>query len=382
MYPQTTLASQGIRMTDTPQNGFFDDATLPADLARRVFLASPIGLTLIERSGKIVFANDRATRIFNCPREELTGRTYHSSEWDIYQGGGPVSVDNHPVTRVFATGDPEYGYEQRVERPDGSQRWLTHNATPLLDDGGEVEYVIVAFEDITELKRREERLSSEHMQRVEFRADRSAVPPSLRVEHGEHRFDVESVVSLPDGATVQYMGTSDLSASDFVTAVEEVPHYVDVRLLSTIDGYSRIEARAESATVAEVFQSLGGRPSTIVVTSDEVRFSGVLPGDVDHRLAADGIAEFHPDIELVSEELVYSPHLLSDVVEAALTDRQLATLDAAYFSGYFDSPRTSTGKELAERFGVTRQTFNQHLRKAQQIVFRHLFEKSATDEAD
>ncbi|MCL9814088.1 helix-turn-helix domain-containing protein [Natranaeroarchaeum aerophilus] len=368
-------------MTDTPQNASFDDAALPADLARQVFLASPIGLAVIERSGEVVFANDRATQILNTARGDLVGRTYHSPDWEIYQGGGPVSADNHPVTRVFETGDPEYGYEHRIGRPDGSQRWITHNATPLLEDGA-VEYVLVAFEDITELKRREERLSSQHMQRVEFRASRSAVPPSLRVERGEHQFEVESIVSLPDGATVQYMGTSDLPASDFVTAVEEVPHYVDVRLLSTIDGYSRIEARAESATVAEVFQSLGGRPLDIVVMRDEVRFSGVLPGDVDHRLAADGIAEFHPDIELVSEELVYSPHLLYDIVEAALTDRQLATLDAAYFSGYFDSPRTSTGKELAERFGVTRQTFNQHLRKAQQEVFRHLFEKSATGETD
>ena len=35
---------------------------------------------------------------------------------------------------------------------------------------------------MTSLKRREERLTSDHMRRLEFRANRSAVPPSLRVE--------------------------------------------------------------------------------------------------------------------------------------------------------------------------------------------------------
>jgi PAS domain S-box-containing protein len=370
----------GESALDSESDG--DGGTLSESLARRVFEANPIAMVVIDTSGEVAHANERATTTLDCPRAQLLGRTYHSSDWDIYHEGGPVAVDDHPVTRVFESGKPEFGYEQRLELPDGSERWLTNNAAPLLDEHGEVEFVVVAFQDVTALKRREAQLSSDHMQRVEFRANQSAVPPSLRVEAGEHRLEVESVVSLPDGATIQYMGTRDLSAGDFVAAVEEVPHYVNVRLLSTIDGYSRIEARAESATAAEVFQSLGGQPRAIVVAHDQVRFWGELPGDVDPRLAAEGIAEFHPDVELVSEELVYSPHLLYDIIEDALTDRQLATLNAAYFSGYFDSPRTSSGDELAERFGVTRQTFNQHLRRAQQTVFQHLFEKSATDGAD
>ncbi len=380
----TNTSDNGSRSDESAQDSesHRDGATVSESLARRVFEANPIAMVVIDGSGEVAHVNERATTTLECPREWLLGRTYHSSDWDIYHEGGPVTVGDHPVTRVFESGDPEFGYEQRLELPDGSERWLTNNAAPLLDEHGEVEFVVVAFQDVTALKRREARLSSDHMQRVEFRANQSAVPPSLRVEAGERRLEVESVVSVPDGATIQYMGTWDLPAGDFVAAIEEVPHYGNVRLLSTIDGYSRIEARAESATVAEVFQSLGGQPRAILVTHDQVRFLGDLPGDVDHRLAAEGIAEFHPDVELVSEELVYSPHLLYDIIEDALTDRQLATLNAAYFSGYFDSPRRSTGDELAARFGVTRQTFNQHLRKAQQTVFQHLFEKSATDGAD
>ena len=374
-------------MTDPPEGTFRsiepdpnDDGSPPEDLARRIFDVSPVSTVVVDSSGSIVFANERATELLGLSEAELTSRTYDPAEWDISSDdGSSIPIDEHPVTRVLETGEPELGFEHWIELPDGSERWLTNNAAPILADDGSVEYVVVAFEDDTALKRREERLTSADMRRLEFRANESAVPPSLRVDSGERRVEVESVVSLPDGATVQYMGTSDLTASEFVTAVEEVPHYVDVRLLSTIDGYSRIEARAESATVAEVFQSLGGRPRSIVISHDEVRFLGDLPGDVDYRQAAEAIRRFHPETELVSEELVYSPHLLYDVVEDALTDRQFATLDAAYFSGYFDTPRTSTGDELADRFGVTRQTFNQHLRKAQRIVFRHLFEKSAAD---
>ncbi|NKE34638.1 PAS domain-containing protein [Natronococcus sp. JC468] len=355
-------------------------ATPPGNLARRVFEASPVGTIVLDAAGEMVFANERAAETLDLSRAEIAARTYDSPDWNIYYDDGrPVPADENPVARVLESGDPVFGFEHWIELPDGSERWLSSNTAPVPDESGATEYVIVAFEDVTALKRREKQLTSDHVRRLEFRADGSAVPPSLRVDGGDTRIDVDSIVPLPDGTTVQYMGTSDLTASEFVTAVEEVPHYLDVRLLSSIDGRSRVEAHAEPTTVSHVFPSLGGRACAIVVTPDEVRFLGELPGDVDPRLAADGIREFHPEAELVSEELVYSPHLLYDVVADALTDRQLAALDAAYFGGYFETPRTSTGKELADRFDVTRQTFNQHLRKAQRTVFRHLFEESGAD---
>ena len=352
----------------------------PGDLAQRMFDTNPVSTVAVDSTGEFAFANRRAVETLGLTTEELVGRAYDHSDWNIYYDDGtPVPASENPVTRVFETGEPVLGFEHWIELSDGSERWLSSNSAPLLDEEGAVEYVVVAFEDVTALKRREERLTSDHVRHLEFRADESAVPPSLRTEGYETRIDIDSVVLLPDGTTVQYMGTADLSASEFVTAVEEVPHFTDARLLSSIDGYNRIEAHAEPETVSQVFSSLGGRPRDIVITPDEVRFRGELPGDVDRRLAADGIRKFHPDVELVSEELVYSPHLLYDVVADALTDRQLAVLDSAYFGGYFDTPRTSTGDELADRFGVTRQTFNQHLRKAQLTVFRHLFEKSGAD---
>ncbi|MFC6718873.1 bacterio-opsin activator domain-containing protein [Natrialbaceae archaeon GCM10025810] len=363
-----------------------DDA-IPAELAARVFEAAPIGTVVVDSAGEIAHANERAAEILGRSRAELIGRRYDDSGWTLYdEDGVALTGDDHPVGRVLESGDPAFGFEHWIERPDGTERWLSSNCAPLRSADGSADRVVVTFEDVTALKRRERRLTSDHLRLVEFRTDESAVPPSLRPDEIERRaeadqvrVDVDSIVSLPDGTTVQYMGTSDLTPSEFVTAVEEVPHYLDVRLLSTTDGYCRIEAHAESSTVAGVFPSLGGRARGIVVGSDEVRFLGELPGDVDPRVAAEGIREFHSGVELVSEDLVYSPHLLYDVVADALTDRQLAVLDAAYFGGYFDSPRASTGDELAARFGVTRQTFNQHLRKAQRTVFTSLFEKSGED---
>lgn len=59
----------------------------------------------------------------------------------------------------------------------------------------------------------------------------------------------------------------------------------------------------------------------------------------------------YPDIELVSQRLVSTPRLFQQVVEADLTDRQWMVLQVAYYGGYFNWPRDSTGEELADPLG-------------------------------
>jgi predicted DNA binding protein len=80
-----------------------------------------------------------------------------------------------------------------------------------------------------------------------------------------------------------------------------------------------------------------------------------------------------PDAELVSQRLVYTPRLLTSLVEDRLTDAQWRALQIAYFAGYYEVPRTSTGDALADRMGITRQTFTHHRRRAERTVFDTLF---------
>jgi predicted DNA binding protein len=54
-----------------------------------------------------------------------------------------------------------------------------------------------------------------------------------------------------------------------------------------------------------------------------------------------------------------------------LTEKQLAALQLAIASGYYDSPRRVTTEDLAARVGIARTTFEEHLRKAEQRALRH-----------
>ncbi|MEZ3143366.1 PAS domain-containing sensor histidine kinase [Halobaculum sp. MBLA0143] len=128
-------------------------------LLERILATSPVGVVVVGADGEIETANERAQELLGLRREEITARTYTDPEWEItHDDGSPVANDEHPVTRVFETGEPVYGFEHWLVRPDGDRRWLSSNSAPITDDDGEVVKVVVGIEDTTDLKRRTERI--------------------------------------------------------------------------------------------------------------------------------------------------------------------------------------------------------------------------------
>ncbi len=60
-------------------------------------------------------------------------------------------------------------------------------------------------------------------------------------------------------------------------------------------------------------------------------------------------------------------------LDAALTERQFASLQRAYLGGYFEWPRPTTGEELAQSMDVSRPTFHEHLRSAEAKLCQAFF---------
>ncbi|WP_267642336.1 bacterio-opsin activator domain-containing protein [Haloarchaeobius amylolyticus] len=61
-------------------------------------------------------------------------------------------------------------------------------------------------------------------------------------------------------------------------------------------------------------------------------------------------------------------------LEARLTDRQLAILEASFDAGYFEWPRAADGGDLADSFDISAPTFHEHLRAGLGKVMSELFE--------
>ena len=73
-------------------------------------------------------------------------------------------------------------------------------------------------------------------------------------------------------------------------------------------------------------------------------------------------------MDLMNDVGVVPGHLLE-----GLTDKQAYVLTAAYESGLFDVPARAKMDKVAERVGLSRSTFGEHLRKAEYEVLKNMY---------
>ncbi|MFB6300646.1 MAG: PAS domain S-box protein [Halobacteriales archaeon] len=136
-------------------------------LLSSVFETLPVGVTVLDADGTINRANQRAEEVLGLTEAEITGRTYNDPNWQIIdEDGEPIPGDALPFGLVRDTGESIFDYEHGIKWPDGSERWLSINATPLTADGDTVEQVVAAITDITE-QREHELTITEQNERLE-----------------------------------------------------------------------------------------------------------------------------------------------------------------------------------------------------------------------
>lgn len=221
-------------------------------------------------------------------------------------------------------------------------------------------------------------LTSDHVLTLEFRS--AALGRAFLDVSPDIEMRLDGIVERDDGTVLQYLTVSGASPRALFEMLEQYPHTIDLRLITRTGDEFRVEGHSRPNSMAKLFRSYGGTTKTAYLEDGEFVIVGEVPPSSDVAALAETAATFHPDIELANVELDFTPRLFRTVVEDRLTDRQWTTLTTAYYGGYFEQSRESTGAELAERLDITRQTFHHHLRNVQKTVFQTLLEGFRTDE--
>jgi len=198
-------------------------------------------------------------------------------------------------------------------------------------------------------------------------ADVADQPVSVRETHPEDTTGTEVRFSLADPPVEE------------VLALES--EFVSVESLARVDGAGepRFRLRMSDRTVAAALLDCGAIPREVVVERGETTAVVDLPRTLDVREFRERVRSLYPDTSLQSQRQVDrgtgTGH--GDLTAALedLTDRQREVLFAAYENGFFESPRETTGSELADLLGVSQPTVTYHIREAQRRLLAALLDE-------
>ncbi len=139
------------------------------DFLEKVIQTSPSAIAVLDRRGRVVYANAQVERILGLSREEIIQRAFDAADWSVTdEDGNPIPEEERLLERVKASGQAVFDVVRAIRRPDGRRVLLSLNASPLFDQQGDFDGIVVSIEDITGRRQAEEeaRRAQQHLQTV------------------------------------------------------------------------------------------------------------------------------------------------------------------------------------------------------------------------
>lgn len=187
----------------------------------------------------------------------------------------------------------------------------------------------------------------------------------------------EGVIPLSERRARVFLVAHDISPDEIRDVLDRSVVVESSQLIATSDEGHLVETVVSGSTIASFLIEHGASPRTLTVTEEGVRLVTELPSSADARGFIERFQTRYENAEFVArrerERSVRTREGFYAKLEDYLTDRQLEVLKTAYYSGFFASPRRSTGGDVAELLGVSQPTVTEHLRTAQRKVLDLLF---------
>ncbi|WP_293028967.1 bacterio-opsin activator domain-containing protein [Natronococcus sp.] len=164
------------------------------------------------------------------------------------------------------------------------------------------------------------------------------------------------------------------------TAASRVPAVAEIETLRSEDGECEFEASVTGRTLASYVVENGGVVRSLTATDEATTLVVDLPAADSARTFVETVREEYSHTDLVSRRTRNRPVTtredLRDALGERFTDRQREVLETAYRSGFFESPRVRTGRELSEALDIAQPTFSHPLREAQRRLCELAFENA------
>jgi PAS domain S-box-containing protein len=193
------------------------------DLVAQIMETSPVGIVVLDRRGRITYANEQVAQATGFARDQIAQASYNDPRWRLVdEGGRPLEDRLFPFHVLMDTGQPVHGVEYVVKLPGDRELILSLNAAPLVGESGALNGAVISFEDVTERKRAERALRES---RAFFQSALDALSANIAVldEEGRivavnaswRRFGAENGLTWDEGGVGRnYLAALDVSADE------------------------------------------------------------------------------------------------------------------------------------------------------------------------
>lgn len=320
------------------------------NLLQRVMDTSPMGITLVNPQGHIMFANERAEQVLGLTKNDITERTYNAPAWRITDyDGQPFPDDRLPFARVMTTRQPVYDVRHAIEWPDGRRVLLSINAAPIVNADGTLDGMIATIEDVT-----------------------ANVDAEQKLQESEARFR-ELFENMPSGVAIYTVINQgeDFIFKDFNKAGERIDHDRRERLLGRsifevrpgvekfglIDVFRRVWATGKAESFPISFYEdgkLSGWYENWVYKLPSGEIVAVFDNITDQKQMEEALRQSEQKFRALFENMTEGVAMHTLIFDAAGTpvDYRILEVNPAYEHHTGLSNKVAAGKLASELYGT------------------------------
>lgn len=188
---------------------------------------------------------------------------------------------------------------------------------------------------------------------------------------------VESVIPRMDDRLRVFFSTRGASVDEVLAYAEQALAIDELTLVTEREADCVFECTLRGPSLVSFCLEHGVLLQTLTADRGEGQVLVELSSDANVRGFAEQFQARYPETTLVAsreaERSVQTRQAVQATLDERLTDRQAEVLRTALFSGYFESPRESSGRDVAATLDIAQPTFNHHLRAALRKVLTLLY---------
>ena len=243
------------------------------------------GLLVLDRDGLVVLANRSTAAMLGVDEAALVAHAPSEFPWE-HPGGGAIERAALPWEEALAQREPRRDVHLEVIAATGRRYSLRANCSPLLDERGRLQAVVVSFQDVTELEQRGAALRVAKEQ-----ADAANEAKSRFLANKSHEIRTPMNAILGFSEVLRRGGLDDAAhARQHLDIIHSSGRHL-LELINDILDLSKVEAgkleaehvpTAPHAVAAEVVRTLAGRAA-----EKGLALAVDIPGPLPATIAAD-----------------------------------------------------------------------------------------------